>query len=296
MLIWGMSFICTNIVLKYYSPITIISLRLVISSLLLFFIIYLMGRKQKIKKKDMKLLLLSALFQPFLYFIGETFGLELVSPTISAVIIGTIPVFTPIAAYFLLHEKLSKLNIAGFAISFIGILVMIFKKDFSLSTDPKGIAFLGLAVFGAVGYGMVIKNLANKYDSLTIVANQNLIGAFMFLPIFFIFDFKEFLTVQIEPELILNLLLLAVFGSTLAFIFYTTVVREIGVSKSVIFTNTIPVFTAIFSYLILSEIFTETKILGMIIVIAGVFLSQINNKSRIYIFGKQLWKRKSQGQ
>jgi drug/metabolite transporter (DMT)-like permease len=78
-------------------------------------------------------------------------------------------------------------------------------------------------------------------------------------------------------ELLTALLQLSVFASTMAFLFFIPVVRDIGVTKANIFTNFIPVFTAIFSYFILSEVLTFNKIVGMLIVISGVLLTQIGN-------------------
>jgi drug/metabolite transporter (DMT)-like permease len=52
-------------------------------------------------------------------------------------------------------------------------------------------------------------------------------------------------------------------------------VKEIGISRANVFTNLIPVFTAIFSAIFISEIFTITKITGMAIVIAGVMVAQV---------------------
>jgi drug/metabolite transporter (DMT)-like permease len=92
MIFWGMSFVWTSIVFKYYHPITTIFLRLVISSILLTVFIFITGKFEKLKKEDRGLLLISALFNPFLYFLGENFGLMNSSPTISSVIIATIPV------------------------------------------------------------------------------------------------------------------------------------------------------------------------------------------------------------
>jgi len=87
-------------------------------------------------------------------------------------------------------------------------------------------------------------------------------------------------------ELISTLVLLAVLCSSIAYIFYTISVREIGVSRSNVLSNLMPVFTAVFSYYLLSEIFTLNKIVGMIIVIAGVFITQINLSKIYFKFGK----------
>ena len=61
MLFWGMSFIWTTILLRFYPPVTIIFLRLGISSCFLFLIIGLAGKFEKIKRKDIPLFFFSAL-------------------------------------------------------------------------------------------------------------------------------------------------------------------------------------------------------------------------------------------
>ncbi len=279
MMLWGLSYIWTKIVFNYYQPLTTVFLRLLISSIILLVFIHLFRNPRKIKKEHYRLFALSALFNPFLYFLGESFGLNLVSSTISAVIISTIPLFTPVVAYFSLKEKLSPINLIGIIISFAGIMVMLFNDQLKINENPWGLLFLFGAVLAALIYGILLKKLTGFYSSLTIITYQNLLGAIYFLPLFLIFEFNHFIQVQPNTELITSLLLLAIFASSVAFILYTTVVRNIGISKGNIYTNLIPGFTAIFAYLILAEQFPFSKIIGMIIVILGVILSQINRLS-----------------
>jgi drug/metabolite transporter (DMT)-like permease len=275
MIFWGMSFVWSSIVFKYYHPITTIFLRLIISTLLLSIFIVLTKQFERLKKEDRGLFLLSALFNPFLYFLGENFGLINSSPTISSVIIATIPVFTPIVAFFALRERLSWLNITGIFISFSGIAVMLVNPDLSLNASPAGVAFLLGAVASAVIYSVFLKKLTRKYSSLTIITYQNALGVIYFLPLFLIFDVKHFLSVSPNFELISSLLQLSVFASSLAFIFFTMTVKELGVSRTNVFSNLIPVFTAIFSAIFISENFSTTKIAGMAVVIIGVMISQV---------------------
>jgi len=294
MVFWGMSFVWSKIVLGYYEPITIVLIRLILSSVLLFSGLALFGRLKKLSISDLKLFLLSALFNPFLYFLGENYGLKYSSPTITSVIIATIPVFTPVVAFFTFREKLSLLNIFGLIVSFFGVLFMLLGEDYTLNVSPVGVAWLSLAVITAVFYSVLLKKLAAKYDAFLIIAYQNLFGALYFLPLFFIFDFHHFITVQLTTELISSLLLLAFFASSLAFVFFTISSREIGISKTNLFTNLIPVFTAIFSFIILGELFEMQKILGMMVVITGVVMSQIKMDSKIVnIYRFILFKRKN---
>lgn len=276
MLLWGLSYIWTKIVFKYYQPLTTVFLRLVLSSIILLLFIHIFRSPRKIQKQHFKLFAYSALFNPFLYFIGESFGLSLVSSTMSAVIISTIPLFTPLAAYFSFKEKISPINLIGIFISFFGILLMVFNRELQFNENPLGILILFGAVAAAVIYGILLQKLAIHYSSLTIIAYQNAIGVIYFLPFFLFFEFDQFIQVKPNLELISSLLLLAVFASSIAFILYTSVVRKIGITKGNIYTNLIPGFTAVFAYFILAEEFPFSKILGMIVVILGVILSQIN--------------------
>jgi drug/metabolite transporter (DMT)-like permease len=278
MLFWGMSFVWTSILLKYYEPITIIFIRLILSAAFLFLVIFISGKFERIARPDFLLIIVSAIFNPFLYFLGENFGLKNSSSTIAAVIISTIPVFSPIAAYVAYRERLRWYNLAGILLSFAGVMVMLLSSDMSFSASAKGILFLSGAVLAALFYSVSLKKLSGKYTPVTIISWQNLIGIFLFLPLFIIFDVPHAFTIVPNRSIISSFLFLSILASSLSFVFYTKTVRELGISKSNTFTNLIPVFTAIFSFFILNEAFTLRKIAGIAIVIAGVYISELGNK------------------
>ncbi len=274
MLLWGISYIWMKSLFSFLQPATILVARLLISGLFLFLLLLLTRKLERIQKKHLPVFLLSAFFNPFLYFMGESHGLQRVSPTISAVIIATIPVFTPIFARIFLKEKLSKLNIFGIAVSFAGVLIMLVTKDLSLTADPAGIMMLFGAVASAIVYGIVLKKLTLLYRALTIVWIQNLIGIFYFVPVALYKEFESLQTFQFQVQIVMPILLLGVFSSSLAFVFFTISVKNLGIARSNIYTNLIPVFTAIFSILVLSEMPDQKQWLGMGLVISGVVLSQ----------------------
>ncbi len=274
MVFWGLSFIWSSLLLKSYQPVTLIFIRLIISSVLLFSLIFLLGKNEKVERKDYKLILLSALFNPFLYFLGENYGLKYSSPTIAAVIIATIPVFSPVIGYISFREKLTPINFVGIAVSFAGVILMLITRDLSLAADIKGVIFLFGAVFAALLYTVTLRKLTMKYSALMLVASQNLIGIFLFLPFFLLFEAKSAIAVPLTREIVTSMLLLAVLASSVSFVFFAHSVKLLGISKSNIFSNLIPVFTAIFSYLLISESFTFQKIAGIALVIGGVYLSE----------------------
>ncbi len=236
---------------------------------------YPLKRLQRIQKGDLKYFLLVAIFNPFLYFLGESYGIKFVSSTLAAVIIATIPLFTIFTSSYFLNEKITKMNILGILVSVLGVGFVIFNKGETINASPFGISMLSFAVAAAIGYTLVLKKLTKKYNPTTIVTYHNFIGIFLFAPLFFIIDFPEFRLNGFYSEAWIPLLKLAIFGSSFAFIFFTFSIQRIGIGKANAFTNLIPVFTALIAYFILNEIINIGKITGISLVICGLFLSQI---------------------
>lgn len=280
MLFWGLSFIWSSLLLKYYQPITIIFIRLILSTAFLFVLLTLLKQHEKILRKDRLLILMSALFNPFLYFLCENYGLKYSTPTIAAVIIAMIPVFSPLVAYITMKEKLLPVNFIGIFISFTGVLIMLITRTLALAVDVRGVLFLGGAVFTSLFYSVTLRKLSVRYSALTIIAYQNLIGIFLFLPLFLVLEFRQAITVPLNSQTVSSFLLLSVFASSIAFVFFAHSVKHLGISKSNVYTNLIPVFTAIFSFLLLSEVFTLQKIAGIVLVIGGVYLSERGKNDR----------------
>lgn len=275
---WSFSFIWFKIAFIAYKPITIVVFRLAISAILISVIAWSLKRLQKPHRKDYKLFFLMAFFEPFLYFLGESYGLKYVSSTVAAVIVATIPLLTPVAAWYFHREKLKPMNLLGMTISFVGVALVVLNGKFQFEASPLGVGLEFIAVLAAIAYAIVLKSLASRYNTLSIIAYQNIIGLLLFLPIWLTIDLKDFLQTPFHPQAFRAIILLAVFSSTLAFVFFTQSVRQMGVTRANTFINLIPVFVAILAFLILKDKLGAQKIAGIIIVVTGLFLSQLKKK------------------
>jgi drug/metabolite transporter (DMT)-like permease len=280
MIFWSFSFVWVKIVYEAYGPLTTIFFRLLISTGLMLAFTILTRKLQKIQPGDLKFFLLLAFFEPFLYFMGESYGLKYVSSTVASVIVATIPLFTPIVAWYFYKEKLSRTNLFGLIITFLGVSLVVLDTSFNFSASPMGVSLEFFAVFGAIGYASVLKGIAHRYNTFTIITYQNLIGAFLFLPFWLGFEFSDFTHVQFNAEAFGAIIKLAIFASTFAFILFTYSIRNIGINKSNIFINVIPVFVAVFAYFILGDQLNFHQMIGIAIVISGLFLAQINWKRK----------------
>ena len=281
MMIWGMTFVIYDKLIHNFgfNPVTVIFFRLILSSLVLLIVAkFFLNSCDKIQKSDYVSFLLLASFEPFFYFIGESYGIKLTSPAIASVIIATIPLFAPIFAFYVFRERITLKNIIGLIISTFGLLILTLKSDLSLVKPWQGFAFLFISVFSTLCYGVFIKKLSKRYSPISIVAYQNTIGIFYFLPLFFFLDFQTINSIVLNTESVLSIIYLAIFGSSLAFIMYTIVIREVGMAKANVLTNIIPIFTAVFSFFLIHEEFTMKKIIGILVILVGLFLSQMNDK------------------
>lgn len=276
MLFWSASFIWYKEAYQFLGPITLIFFRVVVSVIFLFGMVSLSKKREKIKKKDLKYFLLLGFVEPLLYFLGESHGMMIISSTVGSVIISTIPLFIPFAALIFYKEKVAWLKMLGIIISFTGILIVVIGKGFHFIAPVEGIALMFLAVFSAVGHAVIIVSLLPKYKPLTIIFAQSLVGAIYFLPIFLLSEFDEALQMQWNWAVIEPILKLGIFPSSLSFILYARTVKSLGIIKTNVFANFIPVFTAIMAYIILKEEMTTGKIIGILVVLAGLLVSQSN--------------------
>ncbi len=279
MFFWGLSFIGTKFCLNNsLQPISIVLIRLILSSAFLLVLGYFFHHLVKIKREHIKWFVLLAFFEPFLYFIGETYGLTLVSATIASIIISTIPLFVPFMAWLIFKEKVSFFNISGIVISIMGVSLTMLNGNLEFVVSSKGLLLMLLAVVSALGYTMVLRRLANEYSALTIITYQNLLGIPFFIPLFFLLDFSQFSFSVFTSDLWLVLLLMSLFPSSLSYMFYTYSISKIGMSKTSVFTNLIPIITALASFVLFNEVMTLVKIIGIFIVIFGLLLSQYGKK------------------
>lgn len=280
MILWGTSFVWGKIALEHYNAITVIFFRLLVSSIFLIPVLLIARKFILPKRKHLALFLLLALFEPFLYFLGETNGLAYVEPSMASVIISVIPLFTPLVAYYFLKEKISVLNLVGIVISITGIVVLVLGKDMSLEVSVKGLILLFLAIIAANGYSVMIKKIPDEYSILTVIFWQNVIGMLYFLPIAVFYSSNDIITTGFVSEGFWAIVELGVFASTLAFLFYMYGLKFMPITKVNVFTNIIPIFTIIISYLFLNEEIGVKKIAGILIVISGVVLSQLGKNRK----------------
>ena len=277
--LWGLSFVWTNDILNHnVPPFTFLFVRLACAGALLYIYARLSGRLQKVEKKDYKYMFLMAFFEPFIYFIGETYGMKFTgSAVLAAVIIATIPITCLVAEKIIYKVPYTALKIIGTALTIPGIVMVVMKDDSQTSVDHfYGIALLFLAVAGATGYAAVVKKLSGKYNSTTITTFQFVIGALLFFPLFLGYGLDGLNSTFFSWDVLVPLLSLAILCSCVAFLCWVNAIAKLGMMKANIFTALIPAISAVGAAAMGQESITVVGAAGMAVVIAGVIIAQKN--------------------
>lgn len=283
--LWGMSYIWTDKLIALGIPIFyFVFVRIFMAGVILFLFNTAYARIKRIQRKDLPKFMLLAFFEPFIYFICETFGLKLTgSPTISAMVVATIPIFSIGAGIMFFKEKINAVNMLGIMLSLVGIVLVAMAKGETGEHFIWGIVLLLIAVIAEVGHASMTKSLAGNYCSQTIVMYQFLIGSVYLLPLFLWkgldgFNIKTYFT----PEVWYPITCLAVLCSSLAFTLWVSTIKNLGVAKSSIFSALIPVAAAIIAWILGHELLNHRQWIGIAISTLGVVLSQYNSKSKVH--------------
>lgn len=291
MMFWGTTPFFSESLLTTYAyctPITLLFLRLAISAGLLWVIMLLFFRdKICFRKSDIKYYLLLGLFEPFLYFIGETYGLLEVGPTITSAMVATIPIYVLISNAIFYREKMGWTGWIGTVVSFLGVWMMLLNDNMELNFNLRGMLFLCFAAMSSVGYALTAQKLSSDYSPVFITTIQNTIGFVYFSITMFVMERHNLSMIPMDTNFVWQLLVLAVFGSTLAFLFYVIGIQQLGSTKAAVFANTIPIFTLLFAILQHTDNINITKFLGVFVVCMGVTLSQQRKSKKELMEGKR---------
>jgi drug/metabolite transporter (DMT)-like permease len=279
--LWGMSYIWTDRLIDQGIPVFyFVFVRIFIAGIILFLFNTAYGRIKRIQKQDWPKFLMLALCEPFIYFICETVGLKLTgSPTISAMVIATIPIFSIGAGILFFREKINTVNIIGILFALVGIVMVAMAHGAVGEHFIWGIILLMIAVISEVGHASLTKTLAGNYPSQVIVMYQFLIGSIYLLPLFLWKGVKGFnMEVYFSADVWFPLICVSILCSSLAFSLWVSTIKNLGVAKSSIFSALIPVVAALIAWVLGHEVLNARQWGGIAVSTLGVILSQYTAK------------------
>ncbi|MFN7181434.1 MAG: DMT family transporter [Planctomycetota bacterium] len=270
-ILWGMNFIMGKLALKYISPLLVVFIRIFLVSFLYILLYNIFGIPKYIKQNFKKIFLLA-----IVGIVGNQCcfmtGLKYTTPEHSAMSISFIPIFAHVIACFYKIEKPSIKTIFCLLIATVGFFII-----HSNAGLPSKI-FIGdiITLCGALLFAEYMV-LVKVYDiPLTPFQISSLTYIFA-VPIIFplAIPFLNEMPLLLSKQVILPLLYIVIFASIIAYILHMWVIKKIGVTKVSLYTFTQPVWATIFSLMFFKEALTFHFIIGGILIIFSIILSEI---------------------
>lgn len=277
--LWGSSFVFTKSLFATEPAITshiILLGRLFVASLVFVPFLLITKRLQPIQKGDLWMLLLLAFCETVLHMSLETSGIKLIPSSLAAIIVATCPLIVPFGMRLVYKERLSPWVILGVLLSLVGIAAMSLfdRSNAEGSVRPMGVVLLCLAVLTAATYTLMLVKILKRYTPYTITAYQNLFGLLFYIPIVLVFNHDSLPLLSYSWGMLGRIAFLGLFCSTGAYVLYNYGIKVSGATAASVYNNLIPVFTLIVAVALGMEALSWVKVVGVAVVLTGLFLAQ----------------------
>jgi len=275
-IMWGISFVATKVALESFPTFTLVFFRFGAASCCFLMLIARRG-VPRFSRKDHGKIFLMALFEPGLYFIFETIGLQYTSAAKTSLMIATIPVAVMMLAALFLGERTGPAGIMGILLSLAGIVVLVVGDpnfDFTFGGSMAGDMLILGAVISCAFYMVIARNMGKSHSSLEITMMQIIYGAVFFAPLF-LWELPSIEWAAITGSSTAALVYLACFATLAAFLCNNYALSRIPASQASVFINGIPVVTVLSAWFLLGEVLTGLQLAGGALVLLAVFITNL---------------------
>jgi len=292
-ILWATPFVGIKIGLEYMTPLQFAGIRFFLAGLLILPFIKDIKYRFRASFKYWKVMLNIALLQTTFLYSLFYIGLNMVPGSVGAMIVGSGPIFVAITANFMMKDdKMDLQKTVAVLIGVIGVIVVSIAGK-NTDSDPSqntavftGSVSLGIIILiaknflGSMGNVMIARKAGNIYPRVLAAFSLSFGGA-LIIVISQIFEHPVW-TLDLPFKFYFTWIWLAMVSSVAIAIWYTLLQRP-GVKVSILnfWTFLIPIFGAIFSWLILpGEHFNWPSVFGMLIISMSLVMINYSNRKK----------------
>jgi drug/metabolite transporter (DMT)-like permease len=270
---WGISFPFTKFALEDFSPIALVFIRFSITVVVFFLIYY-----KKLQIRGFKQWRYGFIlgFLLFLGFITQTTGMKYTTASNSAFITGTNVLLVPFALYFISGRKPKIQNLIGILIVTVGLYYL---TGIGVSGLNYGDFITIFCTFSFALHIVLLDKFSKITDIIHLVFGQFLAMAVLSFVYMIIAEYwiNDNLMMRFTTNSTALVLFLSLFGTLLVFFLMTKFQGMTNPIKASIIYNMEQVFATFFAFFLLDERLTFTQIIGALIMICGLVISEFSD-------------------
>jgi drug/metabolite transporter (DMT)-like permease len=226
--------------------------------------------------QDELLFVLLGLSGGSLYFLAENSALKFTQACNVSIIISVTPLLTAIATSLVYKgERMGRALIIGAIVALVGITFVVLNGQYVLKLNPIGDLLTISASLMWVVYGLILKKLQQReYTSVFVTRKVFFYGILTILPVFPIMGEGIPWGELCDFTVLANLCFLGIVASFLGYLAWNYVVNQLGVVTATNYLYLNPLATFITSSIVLQERITFVSLIGSLMILSGVYLSQ----------------------
>ncbi|MFA6002758.1 MAG: DMT family transporter [Elusimicrobiota bacterium] len=276
---WAISFIASKVALESASPLTVVTLRLVISAACFAVWFSFRGWPRLHWTRDrIEQIMILSLFGTSLHYGTQTMGLQYTPASNASLYAATCPISIALIATFLLNERLGTRKFLGITLALVGVLVAMglgTLEAFELRSYIKGDLLVFASIFLWAMFTVYGKKLNAAVGALELLGLVTIAGAGTMLPVC-----AADMWINGNSLAAINLrgwtaiAFLGVTCSFLATLLYFLALERTESQKVGVYLYTIPLMTYLAAWLYLGEAVGWNLFWGSLLVLSGVSLTE----------------------
>lgn len=281
---WAVSFIATKVAVGMVPPLTVVTLRLAISAFCFGLWLTATGWPRWRDKRWLVHLILLSLLGTGLHYGSQSIGLQWTTASNASIYVATGPVIIALTVALVRRERLTLLEVAGIGVALSGVLVVMgLETLFAFELTAHLLGDL-LVLFSLVTWALFTvfgRELSRQTGASQTVALVTLVGALWMLPIGCAeAELRDFSIAAISLEAWLAILFLGVACSFLAVLLYFWALGQSDAQTVGVYLYTIPPLTCVIASLYLGEDLGSELWIGSVLVIGGVYITELGPRHR----------------
>ncbi|MGB5614786.1 MAG: DMT family transporter [Sedimenticolaceae bacterium] len=266
--LWGGSFLFMRIAAPVLGPVWLIALRVLIAGLVMLPLV-IQRRQLGSLRENWRLLLWVGAMSAALPFTLLAYASLDLTAGMTSILNATVPIFAALIGYTVYGEALDARRVTGVLLGFVGVVALVgLPQGAGASPLLPVVAGLTAAVFYVFAANFAKRRLSH-IPAVVFVTGSQLGAAVVLLPLLPLFPPTQ----APGAMVVAAVLALAVLSTSLAFLIYFQLIREVGPTRTLTVTYLIPVFAIAWGALLLDEVLTLGMLLGGASILAGVALA-----------------------
>jgi len=276
-ILWSTTATVTKLLLGNLDSMQILLFASLFATIFLFIINCIKGNLKEIKNyklKDFFKIFIIGILGTFLYNLFLYLGINTMQASQAFIINYLWPIMTVIFACIILKEKITIRKIIAIIISFIGVIIVSSNGDL-LNIEKSNIIGTIYCILAAISYGLFsVLNKKQNYNKSTSMMLFYL-TSFCISLIYGLCAKKMYIP---ETNQLLGLLWIGVFTSAIAFTSWALALEKGDTARISNIAYITPFISLLWTSVILKEKLSIYSVLGLVIIILGIFIQMKNNK------------------